>query len=170
MPVTRRTPKRSLYIALAVGATLLATASIAAAAFDAFIKIGASGPNDDGTLTTNFKLGGLGSKETTTVNVGADATAVYICINKAGKVPSAANKQVLAGPVSSSGEFTSDKNGQVSGSLTLPPPPPPTTLDRPFSQRSALAQVGYGNVTFTANDEPSESLSLSFSKVLVEYD
>ena len=54
MPVTRRTPKRSLYIALAVGATLLATAAIAAAAIDAFIKIGASGPNDDGTLTTNF--------------------------------------------------------------------------------------------------------------------
>ena len=122
-----------------------------------------------GTLTTNYKLGGLGSKETTTVTVGADATAVYICINKSGKVPSAENKQVLAGPVSSSGEFTSDKNGQVSGSLTLPPPPP-TTLNCPFSQRSALAQVGYGNVTFTANDEPSESLSLNFSKVLVVYD
>ena len=121
-----------------------------------------------GTLTTNYKLGGLGSKETTTVTVGADATAVYICINKGGKAPSAANKQVLAGPVSSSGEFTSDKNGQVSGSLTLPPPP--TTLNCPFSQRSALAQVGYGNVTFTANDEPSESLSLNFSKVLVVYD
>lgn len=167
MPVTRRTPKRSLYIALAVGATLLATASIAAAAFDAFIKIGASGPNDDGTLTTNFKLGGLGSKETTTVSVGADATAVYVCINKGGKVPSAANKQVLAGPVTSSGEFTSDKNGQITGSLTLPPPP--TTLDCPFSQRSTLAQVGYGNVAFTANDQPSESISLNFSKVFFEY-
>jgi hypothetical protein len=164
VPVTR---KHSLHTAVGVCVTLLATAAIAAAAIDAFIKIGASGPNNDGTLTTNFKVGGLGSKETTTVTVGADATAVYICINKGGNVPSAANKQVLAGPVSSSGNFTSDKNGQVTGSLILPPPPP--TLNCPFSQRSALAEVGYGNVAFTANDAPTESLSLNFTKVFIDY-
>ena len=167
MPTRRRSPKLSLRIALSACAALLATAAVAVAAIDAFIKIGASGPNNDGTLTTNFKVGGLGKQELTIVKVTADATAVYVCVNKGGNFPADPKKQVLAGPVSSSDQFTSDKNGSVTGSLLLPPPPP--TLDCPFSQRSALAQVGFGNVAFSADDGPTESLSLNFEKIYFEY-
>jgi hypothetical protein len=75
---------------------------------------------------------------------------------------------LVAGPVASSGVFTSDKNGSVTGALTLPPPP--TTLDCPFSQRSALAQVGYGNVAFSTNDSPStETITFNFDRVFIDY-
>ena len=50
----------------------------------------------------------------------------------------------MSGPVSASGDFTSGKNGSITGSLTLSPPP--STLDCPGGQREVLASVSYTNV------------------------
>ncbi len=50
----------------------------------------------------------------------------------------------MSGPVSASGEFTSGKNGQITGSLTLMPPS--TTLTCPGGQHVVLVSVSYTNV------------------------
>jgi hypothetical protein len=79
--------------------------------------------NNDGDLVCSFKITGLGDNGTAEVVCTADASATYGCINRGGKNPSAANKQTDEGPVSGSGEFSSGKNGNVTGSLTAEPPP-----------------------------------------------
>jgi hypothetical protein len=166
----RNTMKPSLRIALMSFATLLATAALtvsAVAAVDSFLRFNATGPNNDGTLTTNFKLAGLGGKTTVTLTASADATAVYICLNKGGNFPSDPKKQVLAGPVSASEQLTSDKNGQITASLSLSPPA--TTLECPSGQHPALAYVSYKNVAISEPDGPTESISFNFEKLYIDY-
>lgn len=118
-------------------------------------------------MTTDFKLAGLGGKVTTTVTASADATSVYICMNKGGNFPSDPKKQVLAGPVSASEQLTSDKNGRITDSLSLSPPA--TTLDCPSAQHPVLAYVSYKNVSISKTDGPIEVISFNFEKTYVNY-
>jgi hypothetical protein len=90
----------------------------ALAASPHFIRSSASGPNNQGNLSVNFKIAGLGDNETLNVTASANATAVYACQNNGGNFPSDPKKQEVSGPVSASGQFTSGKNGQITGSLT----------------------------------------------------
>ena len=162
---------RSLRIMLTSVAALLVAATLTASAFaaiDAFIKFDATGPNNDGSLSTNFKAAGLGSKQTISLTASADATAVYICVNKSGNFPSDPKKQVLEGPVSASEQLTSDKNGQITDSLTLSPPT--TTLNCPSGQKPVLAFVSYENVGIgNTGDEPIEVLSFNFTMTYIDY-
>jgi hypothetical protein len=116
-----------------------------------FIRSSAAGPNNAGDLQVNFKIAGLGDNVTITVTASADATAVYACRNNGGNFPSDPKKTQVSGPVSASGQFTSGKNGQVSGSLTLNPPP--TTLTCPSGQRRVLVSVSYTNVQVTGGGD-----------------
>jgi hypothetical protein len=162
--------KHSLRITLTSLAALFATVALTAsavAAIDSFLRFDPTGPNDDGTLTTDFKLAGLGGKVTITVTASADATAVYICQNNGGNFPSDPKKQVLAGPVSAAEQLTSTKNGQITDSLSLSPPA--TTLDCPSGQRPVLAYVSYNNVAISGSNGATESLSLNFEKVYFDY-
>jgi hypothetical protein len=109
-----------------------------------FLRASASGPDADGDVDCRFKIAGLGDNVSITVECSADATAVYACQNNGGNFPSDPRKTQVSGPVSATGEFTSGKNGQVSGSLTLNPPP--STLDCPGGQREVLVSVSYTNV------------------------
>jgi hypothetical protein len=123
----------------------LAVAAPAAIAQNAhFIRSSASGPANNGTLTVTFKLAGLGDNETIDITATADATAVYACRNNGRNFPSDPKKQTVSGPVSAAGSFTSGKNGQISGSLTLSPPA--STLDCPPGQSEVLVSVSYSNV------------------------
>src|SRR5215218_1167312 len=94
-------------------------------------------------VTVNFKLAGLGDNETVTVATTADASATYACRNKGGNFPSDPKKTDVTGTVTASGQFSSGKNGSVTGSLELLPPPPPTTLTCPGGQRRVLVSVTY---------------------------
>ena len=110
--------------------------------------------NADGSLTVSFKEAGLGDNVLISYTASADATATYVCVNKGGANPSAANKTTVSGPVSATGAFSSSKNGNVTASLTLspPPPPPPATFSCPNGQKGPeLAQVSYTNVSITDN-------------------
>ena len=163
---------RSFRITLTSFVALLAAVTLTASAFaaiDMFIKFDAIGPNNDGSLTTDFKAAGLGGKATISLTASADATAVYICVNKSGNFPSDPKKQVLEGPVSASEQLTSDKNGQITDSLTLNPPA--TTLNCPSGQNSVLAFVSYENVGIgKTNEEPIEILTFNFTKTYIEYE
>lgn len=136
-------------------------ASVALAANAHFIRSSASGPNNQGNLLVNFKIAGLGDNETITVTASADATAVYACRNNGGNFPSDPKKTEVSGPVSASGDFTSGKNGQITGSLTLQPPA--TTLVCPGGQRRVLVSVSYTNVQVSGGGDTA-SIPGTFSR------
>jgi hypothetical protein len=131
-----------------------------------FIRASASGPDANGDLSVNFKIAGLGSTVTTTVTASADATAVYACRNKGGNFPSDPKKTEVSGPVSASGEFTSGKNGQINGNLTLSPPE--STLDCPPGQEEVLVSVSYTNVAVSEENAGTEPISGTFSRTFLD--
>jgi hypothetical protein len=113
-----------------------------------FIRCSAEGVNSDGSLTVCFKIAGLGDNETITVTASATADAVYACLNHGQQCPDAANKVEVKANVSQSGDFTSGKNGQITGCLTVLPPP--TTLTCPNGQRLVLVSVSYTATSVSA--------------------
>jgi len=135
---------------IALGGALLATVAIVATAAQAdnphFINAAAT-LDRDGNLVVSWKEAGLGANVSITYTASADATATFQCVNKGGNCPQASNKQDVSGPVSSTGTFSSGKNGQITASLTVGPPP--TTLTCPGNQHVELAQVSYTNIALS---------------------
>jgi hypothetical protein len=98
------------------------------------------------TIVVSFKEAGLGSKKSVIIEASATVTATYVCRNKGGNIPKDPKKTTTTTRVSKSGTFTSDKNGNVSGSLTLTAPPPPADFSCPPGQHLELLA---GSVSFT---------------------
>lgn len=124
-----------------------------------FIKASSSLDND-GNLVVSWKEAGLGSNTSVSYTASANSTANYQCVNHGGRCPAASNKQDVAGPVSSTGTFSSGKNGQITASLTVEPPA--STLSCPGNQIVQLAAVSYDGIVLsddtngvTANVAPS---------------
>src|SRR5438552_1558247 len=104
------------------GSVLLVVAFLVTAALAANAHfISASALRSGNDLIASFKEAGLGDTTTVTVVLRATSTANYACFNNGGNNPSAQNKRTIVADVSVSGQFTSDKNGSVSGSLRLSP-------------------------------------------------
>jgi hypothetical protein len=154
---------KSLRLILVASTALVVFAftAVALAQNPHFIRASASGPAANGNLSVNFKIAGLGDNVTLTVTASADATAVYACRNNGGNFPADPKKQEVSGPVSASGQFTSGRNGQITGSLTLMPPA--TTLSCPPGQRIVLVSVTYTNVQVSGGGA-TESIPGSFSR------
>ena len=113
-----------------------------------FLSCDVTGVNSNGTLSSDFRIAGLGSNVSITVTVSADATATYACLNNGQNCPNAANKSTVTGTVTAQGIFTSGKNGSVRGSLTVNPPTTP--LHCPGGQTLVLVSVDYTNVSVSA--------------------
>lgn len=151
-------------VALALG-TVAVGVGPALATSPHFISASASGPNNDGTLTVNFKEAGLGDNTSITYSANAQASAVYACINHGGNHPQAANKESVPGPVSATGTFSSGKNGSISASLTLSPPSP-GDFTCPGNQVLVLASVSYSGVSITdTTNSVTDSIAGTFSRV-----
>lgn len=73
------------------------------------------------TLSCSGKLAGLGNNKLVTVTLHTTATTITECTNPGGNV---APGQTKTGTVSTSGLFSSDKNGNVIFSLTTDVPTP----------------------------------------------
>ena len=114
-----------------------------------FLSCDVTGVNSNGTLSSNFRIAGLGSNVSITVTASADATATYGCLNGGQNCPNAANKSTVTGTVTAQGTFTSGKNGSVRGSLTVSPPP--STLTCPGGQNMVLVSVDYTNVSLSSS-------------------
>ena len=153
-------------LACAAAASVLALAAPAQAASPHFVKTSAAGPAADGTLSVAFKVAGLGDAVTTTVTASADATAVYACRNNGGQFPSDPKKQEVSGPVSASGEFTSGRNGQITGTLTLAPPV--SALECPPGQSEVLVSVVYAGVAVSEPAAGVESVAGTFPRVFFD--
>ena len=122
---------------------------IAAVALAANVHFNSADAGRDGNdLEVDFKIVGLGNNETITVTASCTATANYECVNRGGNNPAAANKEQVIADLSVSGNFTSDKNGNVIGTLTIEPPP--ATLVCPGGQRLVLRSVTYDDVSVSA--------------------
>ncbi len=65
----------------------------------------------------------VGVKEGVTTRLTAPFQAVYVCVNRSGQVPSAANKTTLVGNLAASALFPAAKNGKATGSLLTGPLP-----------------------------------------------
>jgi len=110
-----------------------------------FIKNATNASVDQNSnLVVNFKETGLSSGSTETVQLTATGTADYQCFNNGGKHPKAANKETVSTLLSTSGQFTADKSGNIVGSLTLAPPGPGT-----FTCPAGQTLVGPTNVSYT---------------------
>jgi hypothetical protein len=111
--------------------------------------VAASAQTSGANLVVSWHESGLGDNQLISYTANADATAIYVCVNKGGANPSASNKTTVSGPVSASGTFSSGKNGNINQSLTLSPPSPPSTFSCPPGQTAAIAEVVYTNVSIT---------------------
>ena len=138
---------RRVAAALVMSLALLALMATAAFAQNEHFIFARASLNNNGTLTVNFKEAGLGTNQLIDYALTADATAVYVCVNRGGANPSASNKTTVAGPVIATGTFSSGKNGQVTASLTVEPPF--EDIGCPPGQSQELASVIYENVTLT---------------------
>ena len=139
-----RIPLRLSLLAAALSVTALAFAAPALAA--PHFQSASSSVNASGALVVNFDERGLGN-DNVTYSLTADATALYACINRGGKNPSAANKQSFEGQVAGGGSFEV-KNGRVVASLTAGPLLAPQ-FTCPSGQNRVLAAVTYTNIVLT---------------------
>src|SRR5437762_1421301 len=101
-----------------------------------------------GGLFITFKEVGLGSNAGTEYRVTADASATYGCVNGGSNHPKASNKQTVEGPVAASATFSSDRNGQVSGSIAVARLNP-GTFSCTQGQTLGLVLVSYTHVVVT---------------------
>jgi hypothetical protein len=102
--------------------------------------------NSAGALVVSFDESGLGN-ENVDYTLTADATALFACINKGGKNPSASNKQSFEGQLSGGASFE-PKNGRVQGDITVGPLAAPQ-FTCPSGQTRILAHVSYSNIVLT---------------------
>jgi len=95
----------------------------------------------------SFKEAGLGNVPTADITCSASATVVYQCFNNGGNHPKAGNKETVNADVSAGGTFPV-RNGQTTGSITVPPPGP-GSFSCPNGQTLFLQSVQYDNVTIS---------------------
>jgi hypothetical protein len=129
-----------------VGFVIAAPAALATSPHFISANAAVSGAN----LVVSWKEAGLGDNQQINYTANADGTATYVCVNKGGGNPSAANKTTVNGPVSASGTFSSGKNGNITASLTVNPPSA-GSFSCPNGQKLQLASASYTNVSVTDN-------------------
>jgi hypothetical protein len=112
-----------------------------------FVRASAA-TDGSGNLVVSFKEAGLGTNQNIDYLAGAEATALYGCVNGGGNHPQARNKESFSGPVTATGTFNSGRNGQVTASLTLSPPGQ-GALSCPDDMVVSLLQVTYSGVFVT---------------------
>lgn len=115
-----------------------------------FIKNATHATLSGSDLVVNFKEAGLAAGSTETITTSAIATTTYECVNGGGHNPKASNKTTTQSPVSTSGTFTADQNGNIVNSETLSPPTAQSLgFSCPPGQTVTFVGVTYSNVKVT---------------------
>jgi hypothetical protein len=104
-------------------------------------------------LVVSFKETGLGNNAKIDYTASANASATIVCVNNGAKNPSAQNKTFASGLVTASATFNSDKNGNISKTLTILPPSA-ENFTCPPGQSQQTAQVVYTNVEIKDTTTP----------------
>lgn len=154
-------------VVVAVMFAALLTSSLAWAQNSHFVRSGTATINGAGQLVcSGWKIAGLGSNVTDDVTCSAQASAIYACINNGGHHPSATNKETVNGPVSGSDEFTSGKNGTISGTVTVDPPDA-GLFSCPNGQTLVLASVSYSSIALVDSFGATANLAGSVDSCLL---
>jgi hypothetical protein len=112
-----------------------------------FIQSATSATRSGTDLVINFKESGLSAGSTETITASADAATTYSCVNNGTNIPSDKKKTRTTSPVSATGNFPVDKNGNLTGTLTLSAPTAEDVgLTCPSGQTATLISVTYSNV------------------------
>ena len=102
---------------------------------------------DNGTTPTFCgKLAGLGNSESVNVTLNTTATTITECSNPGGNI---APGQTKTGTVSTSGVFTSDKNGSVTFCLTTNTPSPGKCPNGKWT--GTVTDVSFANSSVSVN-------------------
>ena len=144
--------RRIIAIAAVLGvAAAFAPSAVAGNAH--FIKSATSATLSGANLVCTFKEAGLESGSVETITCSAAATTTYECVNGGGKNPSASNKTTTQSNVSGSGEFPADKNGNVSGSVSVSPPSAASLgFSCPSGQQTTFVGVTYSGISVSDAD------------------
>jgi len=102
----------------------------------------------NGNLVCSFKEAGLANDSVDITCAAANAAATFFCINKGGNHPSATNKETVSGAVGVTQTFAPSRNGQTTGTVTVPPPGP-GDFTCPGNQSLTLVQVTYTTATLS---------------------
>jgi hypothetical protein len=116
---------------------------------------------DNGALFVTFKISGLGANVNVDVTVTGDATLVESCVNGGDNIPSDAKKTSTTVRVNHTERFSSDKNGNVEASITVPVPA--GTLRCPPGQTATLISVTYRNVSLSFRSEFDQTGVFAFA-------
>lgn len=130
---------------------------------------------DQGDLLVSFRESGLGNSPTpgsVQVEVTAQASAEYACVNGGNNHPKAANKETITAPVGGTGDFPIGNNGSASGTIRIEAPSA-GTFSCPSGQRLVLVSVTYSTILISDNTNtdtagvqdvpvPPSSLSATF--------
>jgi hypothetical protein len=114
-----------------------------------FIKNATTASLSGTSLVVQFKETGLASGSVETIVATAHLDALYQCVNGGGNVPSDPKKTKISSDVSTSGVFPADKNGNVSGSLTLSAPAASSVLSCPGGQTATLVSGTWSSASVT---------------------
>ena len=135
----------SIALAAAAAAVLL-VGSPAFAGNAHFIKSQTDASLQGTSVVVSFKEAGLESGSVETVVATADLEATYQCINNGGSNPADPKKTTIDTEVSTSGTFPADRNGQITGSLTLSTPTASSVLDCPNGQTATLTAGTWSDI------------------------
>jgi hypothetical protein len=140
---------RRMLLGAAVGLALAGSSALAAGNGH-FIASATTAKLSGSSLVCTFKEAGLGAGSKETIACQATESITYECVNGGGVNPSASNKHTYSTTVSKSGSFTADKNGNVTGSLTLGPASAASLgFSCPKGQTVTLVSVSYSNISIT---------------------
>jgi len=99
------------------------------------------------------------------------AAVTFVSINNAGNHPQASNKESFVVEVRKSGQFTADKNGNISGFVCIPPPTAEEVgFDVPKGQTAVFVSIVYTNVMIVDETSgASVSLPGTFAYINPDY-
>ena len=122
-----------------------------------------------GALVVNFKEAGLGDNQRVNVTLSGDAHAVYQWFNHGGNNPQGVPFNVDT-TFSLSGTFTSDKNGNVTGTFTYNPPSVSEFLSTHHSAGWVPSlSVSYTNVVVTDTTNGVSTAKFNLDQPVVHF-
>ena len=141
---------------LIAGAAALAAAASSFAINAHFLK--ADGTVDPkGVLVVDFKLAGLGDNVTDQITLTTQADATYQCFNNGSNAPQGVPFQIPTQVLTTTGDFTSGKNGNIVATIEAGPPDP-----APAAAVSKCLDQGNKKLCMLAVSYSNSSLSDTF--------
>jgi hypothetical protein len=144
---------------------IIASSPHAFAASAHFIGTPTITKNPNGSLTTVFKVAGLGNVVSGAFLTSSGGTAVVQCVNPGGNNPPP--KQVPFGPLAGQVTFIPPSNGQITATASIGPPPLPSAAQicpNP-NWTVALLSITYDNVVLHIQQNNQDILSFNFGNV-----